>query len=447
MQLLMLLLMTVVVTFQYLGTLDWIPNAARYSFEVIAAVLLLYVLVVGVRDRFRFIRAEYLLVFLTLIVVVICGLVLNSVAPGPMFMGMRSYLRVAPLFALPAVLAFTDQQIKTQLKLLLALAVLQIPIAVLQRSATLAYGGVTGDLTSGTLIDSSFLSIYLIGGISFVTALRLRKLISVRTFIILFLLLVFPTAINETKATFLLLPLAFFVIYMVFAPPGMRLKNAVLAGGLVIMFAAIFVPIYDYLIQNRPGAPTLVDFFTNEKQVDSYLGKDAQLGITGSKSVGRVDSIIVPLKTLMKDPAHLVFGYGIGNVSFSTLGPEFVGQYFAVFQFFLQTTFTRLVLEIGLFGSCLVLLLYWMIFKDARIVAAHDQSFIGALALGWAGFTAVIVVANFYKELVGSDALSCLFWYYSGLIAAQRLRLASQEVRLANPGVRLDEGSRVPSTR
>src|SRR6185436_3128682 len=106
--------------------------------------------------------------------------------------------------------------------------------------------------------------IYLIAGISIVTALWLRKRITLGVFGILFLLLVFPTTINETKGTFLLLPMALFVISLVFAPPGMRVKNAIVALGLIIVFAAIFIPIYDYMIQNRPGAPKLMDFFTSE---------------------------------------------------------------------------------------------------------------------------------------------------------------------------------------
>ncbi len=79
--------------------------------------------------------------------------------------------------------------------------------------------------------------------------------------------------------------------------------------------------------------------------------------------------------------------------------------------------------------SALVLLLV-VIFdtrnKFSRIVAEADGGVIGTLAVVWAGVTAVMVLSTFYAPIATSEALSYLFWYFSGVIAAQRVRGASQ---------------------
>ncbi len=413
-------------TFDYLGEVNVLPRSARYLFEVLAAYMLLYVVVMGVRDRFQNVRAPYFFIFGAIFIVMLCGLLLNQVAPGPLFTGMRNYFRPIPLFFLPAVLAFTDRQLLNQLKTLLLVALVQIPIAVLQRLHTT---NGTGDNTVGTLHNSAHLSLFEIGGICLLGGLFLRKRVSLTVFILLFLLLVFPTTINETKATFLLLPFGLLVVFQVLAAPGTRAKNFIVGAMLIAVFIAVFIPVYDYLISHNKYKTNVTDFFTQSQKMEKYLGKNAQLGVSDYREAGRLDAIIVPLRTLSKDPSHLVFGLGMGNASNSSWGDQFIGEYFPMFEFFLQTNVTRLLLELGLAGVGLIMLLYWTIYKDCLVVAANDRGLRGALAAGWAGFTAVIVIANFYKDLVPSDALSCLFWYFSGLVAAQRMRLAHGSVQ------------------
>src|SRR5262249_13522050 len=106
-------------------------------------------------------------------------------------------------------------------------------------------------------------------------------------------------------------------------------------------------------------------------------------------------------------------------------GSPYVGTYFTLLGRYTDcTAASQFLVEIGVVGLLLVLLLYWLIFRDSLAVAREDPSLIGSLALGWVGITAVITVATFYKNIVGFESLSYLFWYISGLIAARRTRLA-----------------------
>src|SRR5207253_26736 len=112
--------------------------------------------------------------------------------------GMRTYLRAMPLFLLPAVYTFTEAQIRKQLWFLLVFTLVQLPIAVRQRMWTMAKGGFTGDYTSGTLMISSFLSIFLICVACVLTGLYIRKRLPLRRYIPLVCLTIAPSTINET---------------------------------------------------------------------------------------------------------------------------------------------------------------------------------------------------------------------------------------------------------
>jgi hypothetical protein len=439
MQLLVMSMIVISTTFDYFVLLDWLPGPAKYVIELVGSLVLLIVVALGAGDRFRFVRPAYWFVFGALALTMVCGILENHVEVGPLFAGLRTYLRAIPLFFLAAVTQFSERQIKQQLLLLLGIAIVQLPLAVHQRMSTLAYGGITGDLTFGTLTDSTVLSIFLIAGIAILMGLYLKKLISTKLVLVLFLCLVVPTTINETKGTLVLLPLAMGVVFILGAKPGVRLKNTLVAIVFLSVFAAIFVPIYDSLIAVRPYPITIKEFFTNPHAIESYFSNSrGELGvIPEGQQAGRGDAIVVPLVLMARDPVDLVFGLGAGNASHSQLGPQFTGRYFPQLgPFILVTGMSLFEAELGLLGLLLLIGLYWLIYSDCRVVAASGTPFMSGLALGWAGVTAMIIACLPYKALVPFASMSFLFWYFSGLIAAERMRLAKMPVnvrRVARP--------------
>jgi hypothetical protein len=144
------------------------------------------------------------------------------------------------------------------------------------------------------------------------------------------------------------------------------------------------------------------------------------VGTTGKG--GRVDSVLVPMRQLLKDPVHLAFGFGIGNVSDSALGRGFVGEHAARFAPFMNTSFARLALEIGIVGFGLVMLLMWHVYKDARRVAIASGGQMGALGGAMAGTTVVMMLSILYKDTVSQTSLSFLYWYLAGVVAAANMR-------------------------
>jgi hypothetical protein len=419
----LLLVLILAVTFgDQLAASHIAPKALTFLPDLLSAVTLLYVIAAGTRQRFQYVRSTYWLVFAVVTVVIVCAAFANNEAPGPLFAGLRYYFRAIPLFLLPAVYDFSEVQIRQQLRLLLFIGLVQLPFAVHQRMIVMDANRFSGDSVVGTLVQSSPMSMFLICAVCVLTGFTLRQRISRTVYFTLFFYLLAATTINETKGTLILLPFALLTSALVGAAPGKRVRIFIVTLVLLGGFVAVFAPIYDYVQRKNPYFVSIEDFFTSKKVMTKYV--DTHAGVGTVKLAGRLDSIEVPLQQLSRDPVQLVFGLGIGNASHSSLGPQFIGAYYTLFEGFLVSSLSTFLLEIGLLGVAMVFLLYWLIFRDSLAVAQMDHGFMGAIAVGWAGITVLMTIALPYITSHIYPSLAYLFWYMSGLVAAARMRLA-----------------------
>ncbi len=422
-----LFMILAVTTFDYLskgdafGRFALLPRQVAYVAEILGAVAAAYVLLMGARSGFRFVRPAYVFVFAALIVTILCGILANQVAPGVVFAGIRSYLRAVPWFLVPAVYAFSEGQVRTQLRLLLAIAILQSPLALEQTLNTMGRGfAFTGDFTTGTLLLSPTLSIFLVASACVAVAWVLRKRLTIAQFGVLFLLLLLPTTINETKVTVVLLPIGILLTMFVASEAQQRMRYFLVVVIMTAVFASAFVPIYNYLIQTREYDAPIGEILSDADRLERYLWSKKDVGVRGD--VGRVDTIIVSLRVVSRDPVYAAFGHGLGNASESALGAGFSGKYAVIYGPFVTTTFGRLVTELGLVGLTLVVCVFLLIMRDAWVVARSGRDLIGALAAAWVAVTALMLILVPYTELIGVTSVSFLFWYLSGLVAAARTR-------------------------
>jgi hypothetical protein len=404
----------------------WKPaSLVKFVPEVLAILATLAIVFEGVRKGFRFIAAKYWIAFGMAALIILCGIVTNSVGSGPIFAGMRTYLRPIPMFLIPAVFTFTDRQLQTQLKLMLFVGLAQVPLSCYQRYEVWIQGRFSGDDVRGTATDSGILSIILICMALVLVGCFMRKQISRTMFFTLFFLLLLPTMINETKATVVLLPLGLLTTIVAGSAAGQRLK--VFSLGLVLLgiFGAILVPVYDMMAANNPykNEQHLMDFFTNQEEMDKYMETKGGASLGTNHMVRRGDAIRVPLQYLAKDPVNLAFGLGIGNASHSNLGQQFQGTYFDLFQYFAVLSISTFMLELGLLGTAVVFVLYALLFFDSIAVAKQDSGLTGALAIGWIGVIPVIAASTFYTAIHMFTMLSFFFWYFAGIVAARRTQL------------------------
>jgi hypothetical protein len=406
-----------------------LPAVLHFLPEAMSAVVIFYVLVAGTRDRFHLVAPKYWLVFGAMALVLLCGVINGAPGTGPVISGSRFYLRAVPLFFLPAVLPLSEIQLKRQLRWLLAIALIQVPIAAYQRWVIQAASRFSGDDVRGTLLDSGILTLFLVCGIAVLTGLLMRGRIGARWYALLAVLMIIPTTINETKVVAFYLPMAILIAVLVGAAPGKRLRYASVGLMGLIVTGALFAPIYNLTQVNNPykNERDIAAFFTNEKQVSRYLSADVA-GVGTKKDVRRGDAIVVPLQYLAKDPVRLAFGLGTGAVSPSNLGKNFEGEYHLLFKQFLIVSFTFFLLEFGIFGVALILVLFWLVFADTLAVARNDKnSLFGAFAVGWAAVVAIFALDIVYTNFHEFASVTYLYWYFSGLICARRMAIAYEK--------------------
>lgn len=395
--------------------------------ELLSIVITAIVFFEGVRKGFRYLSPKYWLAFALAAFVIVCGILTNSVGAGPVVAGIRAYLRAIPLFVVPAVYQFTDKQLTQQVKMVLWIALLQVPIAAYQRYLVFSAGKFSGDTVSGTATDSGILSVSLICISLVLLGFFLRKKITLASFLILFLTVLLPTMINETKATVVLFPLGLMTTVVAGSPHGKRLRVFGVAVVLLVTFASIMIPVYNYMQQNSPWKKenNIVDFFTNQQELQKYMAVKGGATVGTYTQVRRGDAIRVPLEYLSKDPVRAAFGLGLGNASHSNLGESFTGRYYDIFRVFSFLSISVFLLEIGIFGTCLAFVLYAFLFFDAIAVARMDNGTTGAIAAGWIGVTAVIAAATFYSAIHVYPFLAYPYWYFAGVVAARRTQLAA----------------------
>ena len=370
------------------------------------------------------VHLKYWLFFAILGLHLFLGIILNTVSTGAVFSGLRTYFRYLPFFLVPAVYEFSNDDLKMQLKFLLMLALLQFPLVIYQRFFQYA-GKNSGDDIAGTLILSSHLSIVLISAMAITFAFYLKKRLSVKTLVVILILLFIPTTLNETKGSLFLMPLAVIIPAVLIGDVHRRFATVapVLLMG-VLLFGA-FVMLYNQSLgQTRDRSIT--EFFA-EGGAKEYLYKEATGKGSVIEEIGRVDSMVLAFKKLSVDVGKLGFGLGIGNVS-ESFSKVLEGEYSKQYAHMLPqlTSVSFLLWETGLIGVILVVAGCYLVFADARYLSKSDSTY-GALALGWAAIVGIYVVSLGYKNLVTPGVIGYSFWYFSGCVAAARLRWQTEE--------------------
>jgi hypothetical protein len=407
-----------------------LPGPLKFLPELLSGVYAGYVVGAGLRTRFYRVPVRYLAVFGAIAVIILCGVLANDVASGPILAGMRYYLRGIPFFFLPAVISIGDGQLRRYLYFVLGLSFLQVPLSLYQRYALESSGHDTGDGVMGTVMDSGGLTLFLISAMCVLTAAMVRGRISKVAFTIMFVILLIPISINETKITAVLLPPALLATLLTGSEAGKRVRVFVTALGLLVISGAIYVPLYNYFneLNKSPDEQfTIAQVFT-EEFLSSYLDTKSQVGKATVSQVGRVDALVVPLQILSADPVRFAFGFGIGNASSSNLGPSFSGKYYDVYgPFVVGFSSGTFLLELGVFGFALILLLHGMILRDALTVARQGRGFPELIAVAWVGTSFVIICGIFYTAPHVVELLNYCYWFFSGVVATRRTTLLQEQ--------------------
>jgi hypothetical protein len=402
------------------------PRALSWAPEIISGFIVVVVALRIAADRSVIIPRKYIILFSIMFVLIAMGIATNTVQSGAVFAGLRTYFRYAPVFLLPMVYYFSDEQIRRQLKFVLALALVQLPIAIYQK---LYAANPSGDLVTGTVGGSGPLSIFLICTMAMMTAFLVKGKIRLMFYAPVIVLLFIPTTINETTVTFFLMPLAFVLPVLLTPTSHSRFRQLVPVAAVGALVMVVFVTVYNAQYGDRwhgeSGNETGLGYMlsSGEWLSSAYRGANADTTVEEGKdrrsAVGRLDAVILPFK-VVSDPVRWMLGNGIGNVSIS-FNELLQGDYSSEAELYGAdfTAVGKLLWEIGVIGLILSFLFFWFVFKDARAVSARDD-IPGVIALGWAATIPILAAAMFYTNLVDKTVLGYLMWYLSGYIISKR---------------------------
>lgn len=398
----------------YLFELGVAPRVVKWLPDLLLILAAVVVVVRAVAKKGLAVGVVYPTLLFFLVLDIIFGIILNGVAGGVVFAGLRGYAVIA-LFFLPAVYHFSDDQLRRQLYLLLALTVFQLPVTLYQRLVQFA-GHLSGDPISGTVKGSGHLTIYLLAAISVFTAFYLKQRLTKLRYFTFLVAMFLPTTLNETKVTIFFLPLALIVPVLFVGGGYDKIKKF---SGVLLLAAALlamFVPIYDHLMAPRYAqrvnpAEGIADSFSREGRLEQYLERSGRLGALGA-----------PFALWSDDPTKFMLGLGIGNTQQSGLGEQFDGEYLT--EYSVSTTLSRWWLEIGLLGLIPIVLIFLMVLRDS-LNLRRGECLTATFALGWIGVLVVLGASLVYSGSVLAPHIAYLLWFYSGYMAAsaEKIRL------------------------
>ncbi|WP_373498653.1 hypothetical protein [Desulfococcus sp.] len=386
--------------------------------ETISLVVGIYILLYFALYRKIKLRPSYFYFYVAFAVHVLIGVIGNQVQPLAVLNGLRVYFKFVPFYFLPLIYDIEEESLKRHITMMLAIALLQCPLAVYQRMVEYAHT-FSGDRVAGTLTAAPVLTLFLVCTISVLIGFYIKKRISLKTFAILVFVSFLPTAINETKATVILLPLAVLIPSIFGVKKGARIKVVATVIPAMILMVVGFHFLYKIIYERNYD---VVEFYTKGKVTEYlYKGKEAEQVVGGIESeVGRLDSILYAYTENSEDLFRLIWGVGIGNAAVS-FSKKFQGKYTDEYIRLggQKTGLSVAIWEIGLFGIFHIVWFLFLVFFDA--MKLRDQKDLpGSIALGWLGVIAVFAAAMPYQNLITKNELMYPFFYISGLIAAKR---------------------------
>ena len=319
MKIIIYLLFLIVFSFDILLREGVISRSIAMVPEVLSLTTCVMILVRVSRTKQLLIHPKYVIIFGLFATIAILGIILNHVPAGAIFAGIREYFKYFPFFLVPAAFEFSEQEINRQLKIVLGLALLQLPVVVYQRFVEFA-GDLSGDNMRGTLNDSGTLSIVLLSVMAVVISFYLRKHLNRSVVLGILLILFLPTTLNETKVTLFLLPLVLIMPAYMTAKGFGRVKKVLPMIGMGMILMIGFVGIYNQYY--RTSGETIGKFVEN-RGVESYLFRGAKRGKIQNgalREIGRFDAIVLGFEHISSDIIKLIFGVGIGNLYQGTFG-------------------------------------------------------------------------------------------------------------------------------
>jgi hypothetical protein len=279
---------------------------------------------------------------------------------GELFGGFKRYFQTFGLLLALVTLANTQKDFDFWLKLLLIIALLQLPFAFFERFVLvplrggLAAGGEATDVVAGTMganleggSPNAIMVIFVLIAFSFVFSRWKAGLIETSRAVLIAFLLLLPLALGETKVVIVLLPLLAIVLLRkdMMREPAKYIP--VFAGAILVTIA--FAYVYFHFLEDSnifDGLMGIVAYNVEEK-----------LGY-GKLLLNRTTATIFWAKFHgWQDPVSFLFGHGLGSSYGNGLDAGHVARLYPNYGINL-TTISTLLWDLGVVGLTMYVSIY-----------------------------------------------------------------------------------------
>lgn len=405
-----------------------LPSVALNITDALAILLFLCFIIELLRNGGARLPVKYVVFAGVLLALIGISALANGQSTGSMLLGLKTYFPLIPFFILPFACRFEFEDIKPFLIGFLVIAVLQFPLAFYQRFVLFREFMHTGDYIVGTLGLSSYLSIFLLCIIAVLMGFYLKGRLSLPKLLVLILVLMAPTTVNETKGTMFLLPIALAGPAVFLAIIEKRILHLLPVAGFLGLAFAGFIAIFNMIdIAGEKGG-------LSERDLMSYtfMARDIEIRASDSpvigkrevnriRDIGRGDAMLYAFKVVGQDPFTLMIGKGLGNMT--DTGIDLLKGDYDKYAHLLPmyTVVSVLTWEVGIIGLMMAFWINYAVFKDTWAVAKSegpDADF----AIGWAAVIIMLTLSMFYKDIIWGAVLGSFYWFFCGYFCARRVR-------------------------
>ncbi len=369
------------ITFEYISSYE---ELGVWVADLILITLFIKLLITLFKKREIDTQLKPFFLLLALILFVLCfSSILNEKVSLSTLLGFRLYLRFPAMLIVSIFFYLNEKDFKKYLFLLTIIGLIQIPISIVQYINFGAIDTVTGTLGHGSSgILSTFLLILIVLHLSSFALHKQKYGLMLAPFLII------PTFINETKVTFVLIPVI--VLYFIFIGP-LRLvldirKMVIVLGVIAIFFSGLFG--YQYTMQESP--------------LDSMQGKGFEKYFIDDNASGmrRISKLIKTHNLVSQNAGTFIFGLGPGT----TLTSQFlnVGKSQDVRTTLVSgtTTFVNItLLDAGYLGLIVWIILFLYFIKKGLKYFKADSG-------NWVAHAFLLISIIFFLSAVYTDILT-----------------------------------------
>jgi len=358
-------------------------------------------------------------------------------SPGEVIAGVKRLFQAYGLMFAFATLALSSRQMGRFRKVLLVIALLQLPFALyefivlvkLRGGLSGASGSAATDVVAGTFganleggSPNSVMAIYLLITMGFLFARWKEKLLTTPRLVMLALPMVAVFFLGEVKILFILIPVAFLVLMKREIPR--RPVFFVMMTLLALLFILLLGHLYATFIIQKPIDDIIADTLAyNASETRGY----------GGYYLNRISVLeFWWQQQSWRDPLGFVFGHGLGSSfsSYESLVPGHMSMKWPLYGIDL-TTASTLLWDTGIMGLSLFMLMLWAAWRACGVLQ-RDSCDVRVMADATAiqAAIALFAVFVFYNNTLTNQAsmeiiLAAVLGYLAYLYRQHRLNSAS----------------------